>query len=169
METAEIVPSLVGLHRFVAYEGDVEYIEDADTGLLVPANPVLFDKTYKNVITTTGKQAYLDRLAGLGSVPAFTSLGVGNSSTAASASDTQLLGASTFIQAADATFPSRSGTVLTIKSTFATGVANFVWNEAGYFNGTTNGTSVMFNRVIIGPFTKSSSVSIAYTTTITQS
>lgn len=169
MDTHEIVPSLIGIHNFVAYEGDVEYAQDEETGLMVPTNPVLFDETYRNVITTTGKGAYLDRLAGLGAVPAFTSLGVGNSATAAQASDTQLLGASNFIQAADATFPSRSGTVLTIKSTFATGVANFVWNEAGYFNGTVNGTSVMFNRVIIGPFTKTSAVSIAYTTTITQS
>ena len=72
------------------------------------------------------------------------------------------------IQASDATFPSRAAFVLTYKSTFGTGVANFTWNEAGLFNGTVNGTSNMFNRVIIGPFAKTSSVSIAYSTTITQ-
>lgn len=164
--------SLVGIHSFVAYEGDVEYVEDERTGLMIVANPVLWTQTRKNLIVTSGKNAYLDRLAGLSSVAAFTSLGVGTDSTAAAVGQTQLnptVAGSVLIQAADATYPSRASNVLTIKSTFGTGVANFTWNEAGYFNGTTNGTSVMFNRVIIGPFTKSSSVSIAYTTTITQS
>lgn len=160
--------SLIGIHTFEAFEGDLEYIEDEKTGLMVPANPRLWVASYENMILTTGKQAYLDRLAGLSSVAAFTSLGVGSSSQAVVVGDTQLVGASNFIQACDATFPSRSALVLTYKSTFGTGVANFQWNEAGIFNGTTNGTSLMFNRVIIGPFTKSSSVSIAYTTTLTQ-
>lgn len=160
---------LVGLHSFVAYEGDVEYAVDDRTGLLVPVNPVVWESpVYKNLITTSGKGAYLDRLAGLGGVAAFTSLGVGNSSTAAAVGDTALLGGSVFLQAVDATYPSRAGLVLTFRSTFGTAVANFTWNEAGIFNGTTNGSSIMFNRVIIGPFTKSSAVSIAYTTTITQ-
>lgn len=162
--------SLIGLHHFRAYEGDPEYVQ-GDDGLWHVANPVVWEGLYKNLITTTGKGAYLDRLAGLSSVAAFTSLGVGTDSTAAAVTDTKLnpsVTGSAYLQAADATFPSRSGTVLTIKSTFGTAVANFTWNEAGYFNGTTNGTSIMFNRVIIGPFTKSSTVSIAYTSTITQ-
>lgn len=166
MQTDERVPDLLGLHTFQIFEGDVQYVERG--GLLVPDREPVEEHTYKNLITTAGKGGYLDRLAGLGGVAAFTSLGVGNSSTAAAVEQNQLLGASTLIKAADATFPSRSGTVLTIKSTFSTAEANFVWNEAGYFNGTANGTSIMFNRVIIGPFTKTSAVSIAYTTQITQ-
>lgn len=163
--------TLIGLHRFTAYEGEIEWEQDERTGLLVRANPVLWDQTYKNLITTTGKGAYLDRLAGLAAVAAFTSLGVGTDSTAAAVTDTKLnpsVAGSAYLQAADATFPSRTGTVLTIQTTFGTAVANFIWQEAGYFNGTVNGTSVIFNRVIIGPFTKTSATSIAYTSTITQ-
>lgn len=149
--------TLIGMHHFCA--------------TCVECGEVLWDQTYKNLITTTGKGAYLDRLAGLASVAAFTSLGVGTDSTAAAVTDTKLnpvVTGSAYLQAADATFPSRSGTVLTIQTTFGTAVANFTWNEAGYFNGTTNGTSVIFNRVIVGPFTKTSATSIAYTSTITQ-
>jgi hypothetical protein len=163
--------TLIGLHRFRCYEGDIESTEDPYTGLMVVANPLLWDKTYRNLITTAGKGAYLDRLAGLASVPAFTSLGVGTDSTAAAVTDNKLnpvVAGSVYLQAADATFPSRSGLVLVIQSTFGTAVANFVWNEAAYFNGTTNGTSVPFNRVIIGPFTKSAATSIGYTSSITQ-
>lgn len=167
MQSDEISPGLLGLHTFSVYEGEVAYVER--NGLLVPDRAPVEEKTFENLITTSGKGAYLDRLAGLGGVAAFTALGVGNSATAADVSQTALQGASTLIKAADATFPSRSGTVLTIRSTFTTAEANFIWNEAGYFNGTTNGTSIMFNRVVIGPFTKTSAVSIAYTTTITQS
>jgi polyisoprenoid-binding protein YceI len=162
--------SLKGLHRFTAYEGDVRYIKN-DAGLLVPDREPLWEELYENLIVDTGKQAYLDRLAGLGAVAAFTSLGVGTDSTAAAAGQIKLnptVAGSVLIKAADGGFPSRAGFVLTIKSTFTTAEANFVWNEAGYFNGTVNGTSIMFNRVIIGPFTKTSAVSIAYTTTITQ-
>jgi hypothetical protein len=131
----------------------------------------VWDQTYRNLITTTGKGGYLDRLAGLASVAPFTSLGVGTDSTAAAVTDSKLnpvVAGSVYLQAADATFPSRTGLVLTIQATFGTAVANFVWTEAGYFNGTTNGTSVIFNRVNIGPFTKSAATSIAYTSTITQ-
>lgn len=170
--------TLLGLHSFIAYEGELEYVEDEETGLLVPANPVVYKSPlYSNLVVTSGKSDYLQRLsAGLGTVAAinaFGHIGVGTDSTAAAAGQTQLnpsVAGSTLIQACDASFPSGpSSLVNTYKATFGTSVANFNWNEAGIFNGTTNGTSRMFNRVVIGPFNKTSAVSIAYTTTITQS
>lgn len=172
MRTLERVPDLLGLHRFVAYEGDVEY-EENDEGLLVPANPVVFDSgVTKNLIVTSGKNLILDRLFGLSGPPAaISSIGVGTDSTAAAVGQTQLnpsVAGSVLLQTADAGTV-RSGQTVTIKSTFGTGVANFNWNEAGLFNGNTNGTSTMFNRVIIGPFNKTSAVSIVYTATVTQS
>lgn len=172
--TEDRVPDLVGRHQFVAYEGDVEYAEDSETGLLVPANPVVYESpVYKNLIVDTGKAAYLDRLAGINGPPAaFAHIGVGSGTDAVAVGQTRLnIGGtgSALLKACDATFPSRSGLVLTYRATFGTAEANFTWNEAGIFNGTVNGTSIMFNRVIIGPFGKSSSVSIVYTTTITQS
>ena len=50
----------------------------------------------------------------------------------------------------DATYPSASGGVVTARSTFATGEANFVWNEWGLDIGTptvTDGTTV--NAVLL--------------------
>lgn len=168
MKTHDLIPVGVGLHRFVAYEGDVEYVQN-DEGIMVPANPVVFDSGItKNLILTTGKNLLLDRLFGLGGEAALTNIGVGDSSTAAAVGQTQLIGSNTLIQAATSG-PTRSAQTVTIASTFGTGVANFTWNEAGLFNGTTNGTSKMFNRVVIGPFAKTSTVSIVYTATVTQS
>jgi hypothetical protein len=173
-----MLKTLHGHHSFVAYEGDIEYEVDEKSGLLVPANPIVYESpVYDNLVVTSGKNDYLQRLsAGLGvvsAINAFGHIGVGTDSTAAAAGQTQLnpsVSGSVLIQACDASFPSGpSSLVLTFKATFGTGVANFNWNEAGIFNGTTNGTSRMFNRVIIGPFNKTSAVSIAYTTTITQS
>ena len=165
--------AVVGRHHFAVYDGDIVLGLDPLTGLLVPQNDLVYETpVVTNLIVDGGKQAYLDRLGGLGSVAAFTSIGVGTDSTAAASGQNKLnptVAGSVLIQAVDATFPSRSGFVETWKSTFGTGVANFTWNEAGIFNGTTNGTSTMFNRVIIGPFAKTSAVSIAYTTTVTQS
>lgn len=125
-----------------------------------------------NVVTTNGKGLLLDRLftvAGFGG--AINSMGIGNSATGALAADTQLQGSAPVptLQALDAV-PTRAGLVVTCVSTFGTAVANQVWQELALFNGTTNGTSVMFNRIApIGPFTKTASVSIVVTVTITQS
>lgn len=59
--------------------------------------------------------------------------GVGNSSTAAAASQTDLQAAAgstnRWFQGADPGYPSRSGAVLTVKSTFLGGDGNFAWNE----------------------------------------
>lgn len=123
---------------------------------------------------TNGKTLLLELLFGLSSelTPAtiVNSLGVGSSNTASSTSDTQLQGTSLLIQGLDAGYPSISNQTVTCQSTFGTSVANFTWAETGLFNGTTNGTSVMFNRIApIGPFTKSSAVSIVVIITITQS
>lgn len=158
---------LIGRHQFTAYEGDVEYDDDGNI-----LNKVVYEShVYKNIIVTNGKNLVLDRLFGLAGPPAaIAGVGVGTDSTAAAVGQTQLnpsVAGSVLIQAPDAG-TARSGQTVTIKSTFGTGVANFTWNEAGLFNGTANGTSIMLNRVIIGPFTKSSSVSIIYTTTISQ-
>lgn len=171
MHTNEALPDLLGLHQFVAYEGDVEYVED-DHGLMVPANPVVYESpVVRNLIVTNGKNLMLDRLFGLASAVALTSIGVGTDSTAAAVGQTQLnptVAGTVLIQTADAG-TSRTGQVVTIKSTFGTAVANFNWNEAGILNGNVNGTSTLFNRVVIGPFLKSASVSILYTAQISQS
>lgn len=164
----QIIGEIIGIHQFIVYDGE---IEKNDNGLIL--NPIIFiQPPVKNMIVNSGKNLALDRLFSLSGPPAaIGSVGVGTDSTAAAVGQTQLnpsVAGSVLIQTADGG-TSRTGQVVTIQSTFGTGVANFNWNEAGLFNGNVNGTSIMFNRVIIGPFTKTSAVSIIYITTITQS
>lgn len=65
-------------------------------------------------------------------------LGVGNSATAAAATDTALLGASTLFKAMDGGFPT-FGTLqkATWRSTFQSADANFAWEEFTVDNGAT--------------------------------
>lgn len=156
----------MGRFSFAAYEGEIE--RDSEGRIL--NRQVFQSPVYNNIVTTTGKQLVMDRLFGLGGAAAVASVGVGTDSTAAAVGQTQLnpsVAGSVIIQTADAG-TARSGLTVTIASTFATGVANFTWNETGLFNGNVNGTSVMYNRLIIGPFTKSSAVSIVAQQQITQ-
>lgn len=163
--------TLIGEHHFIAYEGDLEYKVSEKSGLLVPQNPIVWvSPVYRNIIVDTGRQSYIDRLQA-NTVPAFTVLGVGTDSTATGGTQSKLnpsVTGSVYLQTVDATFPSRAGFVGSWKATYASGVANFNWNEAGIFNGLTNGTSLMFNRVLIGPFNKTAQVAITYTATLTQ-
>lgn len=120
-----------------------------------------------NLVVTAGKGLYLDRLYALGAAVALTHMGVGATATAAVVGDVQL-GSTPTLKVFDA-LPSRAGLVTTALTTFATGEANISWNELAQFNGPTNGTSTMYNRVApIGPFVKSSAVAIGATVTITQ-
>lgn len=93
-------------------------------------------------------------------------LGVGDSSTAFGASQTDLQAASNKTRKAmDSTYPSRSSNVLTFRSTFATGDANYTWAEWGIFNGSSGGT--MFSRKVEALGTKTSAQSWVLTATVT--
>jgi len=157
---------LEGIWNLSAYAGELEY--DADGNI---TNELVESITKKNMIVTVGKNLTLDRLFALAAAVALTSVGVGTDSTAAAVGQTQLnpsVAGTVLIQTADAG-TARAAQTVTMTSTFGTAVANFSWNECGLFNGNTNGTSVMFNRIVIGPFAKTSAVSIVLTITITQS
>ncbi len=124
-------------------------------------NPLVETITGTNLVTTVGKQLILDRLFGLSAVGAMTRTGVGTSNTAAAVGNTSLTGG-VFV-AYDST-PTRSSLTVTTVTTFGTGTANIVWAELGMDNGTT-----LLNRIApIGPFTKTSAVSIIVTVTLTQ-
>lgn len=132
-----------------------------------------------NLILNAGWALMIDKLLGLsGQVIDATHcrLGVGNGTTAVTAADTDLAAAAGAgnrqFNLVDATYPQRSGSVLAlVRATFATGDANFVWNEFGTDAGTANGTAVtavLFNRKVqAGILTKSSAVSVVATETIT--
>ena len=94
-------------------------------------------------------------------------LGVGNSSTAFNATQTDLVGASKFRQAMEATYPTRATDVITFRSLFATGDANFDWEEWGTFNASAAGT--MLQRYVESLGTKTSAQSWQLTVEITVS
>lgn len=93
-------------------------------------------------------------------------LGVGDSSTAFSAAHTDLQAATNkFRKAMDATYPQVATNVQTFRSTFATGDANFAWNEWGVFNASSAGT--MLSRKVESLGTKTSAQSWQFTVTLT--
>jgi len=94
-------------------------------------------------------------------------IGVGNGTTAFSAAHTDLQGASKLRKAMDATYPQAASGVMTFRSTFATGDANFAWEEWGVFNASAAGT--MMNRVVQNNGTKASTETKQVTVTITLS
>jgi hypothetical protein len=123
---------------------------------------------FENSYTNAGGAALLDLLKGTGTLFDNTNafLGVGDSSTAFAVAQTDLQAASNKTRVAmDATFPSRSGQVMTWKSTFASGVGNFQWSECALFNASSSGT--MLSRIVQAMGTKVSGTSWTLTYTIT--
>lgn len=93
-------------------------------------------------------------------------IGVGDSSTAFAAGQTDLQAATNKLRKAmEATYPQRATNVLTFRSLFATGDANFAWNEWGVFNAASAG--VMLNRKVESLGTKTSAQSWQMTVTVT--
>lgn len=158
MNLHDDMTKLKGIWRFQFYDGDKEYDK-----LGRVRNPVLIDETYENLITTVGKGLVLDRLFGLSAAIALAGTSVGTSSTAAAVGDTSLTGA---VYKAFASTPTRSGLVVTALTSYLTSEANISINEAGLLTGS---GLVLFNRLApIGPFAKSTAVSLDLQTTITQ-
>lgn len=93
-------------------------------------------------------------------------LGVGDSATAFSASQTDLQAASNKTRKAmEAGYPTRSSGALTLRSLFGTAEANYAWAEWGSFNASTAGT--MFTRKVEALGTKTSAQSWQLTATLT--
>lgn len=93
-------------------------------------------------------------------------IGVGDSNTAFAVGQTDLQAASNkFRKAMEATYPSRAGNVLTFRSLFATGDANFAWEEWGVFNAGSGGT--MLSRKVEALGTKTSAQSWQMTVDLT--
>jgi hypothetical protein len=93
-------------------------------------------------------------------------IGVGDSTTAFAAAQTDLQAATNKLRKAmDGSYPQRSTNVLTFRSTFATGDANFDWEEWAIFNASSAGT--MMSRKVESLGTKTSAQSWQITATIT--
>lgn len=93
-------------------------------------------------------------------------LGVGDSTTAFAATHTDLQAATNKLRKAmEATYPTRATNVLTFRSLFGTGDANWAWQEWAVFNASTAG--VMLSRKVESLGTKTSAQSWQLTVTLT--
>lgn len=92
-------------------------------------------------------------------------IGVGDSSAAFAAGQTDLQGSNKFRKAMEAGYPIRSDNTMTFRALFGTGDANFAWNEWGVFNAATGGT--MMNRRVEALGTKTSAQSWELTVSVT--
>lgn len=90
-------------------------------------------------------------------------LGVGNSSTAAAATQTDLQGASK--ERIAVASPTRTDQTLTFVATFGPSNGNFAWEEVGIFNGSSGGT--MLSRRVSSLGTKASGATWVLTVTLT--
>ncbi len=165
------------------FEVEARLIEEGLTGMALELrarellrraghDPVHEADVEHNTLVTVGLQLWEDLLIGAGGTAynnANAALGVGDSNAAFAVGQTNLQGAVNVTdrirKAMDATFPSRSGGVITFRSTFATGEANFVWNEWAIFNNVTDGSGTMLNRAVTNLGTKTSASAWQLTTT----
>lgn len=93
-------------------------------------------------------------------------IGVGDSSTAFAATQTDLQAATNKLRKAmEAGYPTRAVNVLTFRSLFSTAEANFAWNEWGVFNAASAGD--MLNRKAEALGTKTSAQSWQLTVDLT--
>lgn len=120
-------------------------------------------------ITDAGRNHLVQ--AGIGAaVTAFNNanahIGVGDSTTAFAAGQTDLQAASNKLRKAmDATYPSGGSNVIVFRSTFSTAEANFAWQEWGVFNASSAGT--MLNRKVEALGTKTNTQTWQFTVTLT--
>lgn len=84
-------------------------------------------------------------------------VGVGDSTTTAVASQTDLQAATNKLRKQVASAPTISSNVATFTAAFATSDANYAWNEVGVFNASAGGT--MLNRFVTSLGTKTTSAS----------
>ena len=92
-------------------------------------------------------------------------IAVGNSNTAFSAAQTDLVGASKTRKGMDSSYPSGASNVLTYQATFGTSEANHAWDEWGLFNASTGGT--MLGRKVDALGTKTNTQSWTFQITAT--
>ena len=92
-------------------------------------------------------------------------IAVGNGTTAFSAAQTDLVGASKTRKGMDTSYPSGSSNVLTYQATFGTSDANHAWDEWGLFNASSGGT--MLGRKVDAIGTKTNTQSWTFQVTAT--
>lgn len=148
----------------------------ADRALGLPPDDTI--TTEDNLLVNGGIQNLLDLLCGIGSVTVYGTgsyIGVGTSTTAASASHTGLQAGTSArdYQAMESTFPDRTDQTMTWKSVWGSGDGNFAWEEwsirsaSSGVGGESTGTAL--NRKVASLGTKASGSEWTLTVTITVS
>lgn len=123
---------------------------------------------YENIGLNAGLALMLDLLIGAGGTTfahANARICVGDGSTAAVKSQTDLQGSNTLRKLVDTSYPTRSGKVLTFQATFGSSNANFHWQEWGIANSSSGAT--LLNRKVEDMGTKESGESWIATASIT--
>lgn len=123
-------------------------------------------------LQTLARDMFADAIIGGSGYTKFGSgayLGVGDSSTAHSPSQTDLQGTNKLRKAVDSGSPSRSGNVITWQATFGTSEANFAWNEAGVFNAASGGQMLCRKVQALGTKTSGTVWVLTYQLTLTVS
>jgi hypothetical protein len=121
---------------------------------------VAFDESHieGNLLLNEGITRALNLIAGTTTNPfnnANARIGVGDSSTAEAAAQTDLQAATNkTYKAMEATYPTVSGQTITFRSVFGSGDANYAWNEFVVDNGATAGEAL--NRKVSAQGTKAS-------------
>lgn len=158
--TGEQIDALVAPEPF-------ESIESEGNLLVIGGGSALWQFLLGNGTTTAGQAlTYFNN--------AQAAIGVGDSTTAASNTQTNLQAATNKLRKAmDATYPQHTDTTgtassltITLRSTYTTGEANFAWQEWGVFNSATDGVGRMLNRKVESLGTKTSAASWTLTITI---
>lgn len=168
---------------YVQREYGTRRYERDDLYRLVGTPDEITEDPPSNLLLNAGITRLLNLLIGTGSLAAYTNsisrTGVGNSSTAESASQTDLQASAgstnRYYQAAAATYPSVASQTLSMQSTFGTADGNFAWAEWGIDGGGSSGTTVgtfnssnagLLNRKVASLGTKASGSTWTITTTI---
>lgn len=137
--------------------GDVEAVlRDARTGRIKAT------RSGHNLVVTLGAEEIAKIVASATSGTRPTHMGIGTSTTAPAAAQTNLIGTATR-RSLNST--SRSTNQITYSCTFTTGIGTFTVQEAGLFNASAAGT--MFARWLTGAFVKGASDSLTITWRLT--
>lgn len=132
----------------------------ADDGAYQADQPFEVSEFEGNLLLNEGIAELLDLLIGAGTPTNFGNanayLGVGDSSTAESASQTGLQASTNKLyKAMEATYPSRAGQTVTWRAVFGSSDANFAWNEFTVANGNSDSADNL-NRKVSAQGTKAS-------------
>jgi hypothetical protein len=151
------------------YWADDDLTPITPLGLYGPRRSTPFEVVEgENLLLTVGATLVMDRLTGVTSTALDATncrIAVGDSTTPASAAQTDLQAATNkYRQVVDAA-PSRSGATTQWVCTFGLAVANFAWNECGLANAASGANLV--NRIVQNMGTKSSSQQLVLTISAT--